>query len=305
MEVQVVEFFKSWSCKFCDILFSVTNFLGEDLFFYLIFFALYWVYSKQFAFKYGFVYLFNCAFNIFFKGIVKRPRPFGATETGYSFPSGHSQSFSAVGTGLLYEAKKQKFPAKKWQRIELICEFIIFGALVGIGRMYFSQHYLTDVVAGLLLGVVITVLVTYVLDRLISKSKISLDKLLLWIVPVVVVAYIVVACTGFIDEPSDLAKVYRVVGIYLSVVVGYFVDKKWIKYTTEDTLKNKFLKIFAGSAVLILGYVLAIKNLPINALTPLYYFLLGIVATIVLPWIFKTIKNEPVKNGDNDGSNSK
>ena len=70
-------------------------------------------------------------------------------------------------------------------------------------------------------------------------------------------------------------------------------------------MKNKLLKIIAGSAVIMLIYSLIIKDLSVNALTPLYYFVLGLVATVVLPWIFKTIKNEPIKNGDSDGSAGK
>jgi len=95
------------------------------------------------------------------------------------------------------------------------------------------------------------------------------------------------------DDPDNLAKIYRMIGIYLSVVVGYFIDKKWIKYTTEDTIKNKFIKIYAGTAVLIVFYAMVIYKAEINAFLPIYYFVLGLIATVVLPWIFKTIKNEP------------
>lgn len=293
MEIQIVEFFKSWGCKFCDVFFSFTNILGEDLFFYLVFFALYWCYKKQFAFKFAGVYMINCVFNVFFKKIVGRPRPVGATEGGNSFPSGHSQSYASVGMGLLYEANRNKYPTKKWQRVELWLEFVIFGALVGIGRMYFGQHYLTDVLAGLLLGVIVTVVATYIIDLIATRWNIGLDKILLILIPFVVVGYIVVAVTNIFDDPSDLAKIYRVVGLYLSVVVGYFVDKKWIKYTEDDTLKNKMIKIISGSAVLMMLYAFVLKDLTVNALYPLYYFGVGIVATVVLPWVFKTIKNEP------------
>ena len=295
MEIQIVEFFKSWSSTFGNIFFTFTNMLGEDLFFYLVFFMLYWVYKKEFAFKYGLVYYVNCVFNIGFKQIVGRPRPIGADASGYSFPSGHSQSYSSVVTGLWYEANKNHYPTKKWQRIELMIEFIIFGILVGIGRMYWGQHYLTDVIAGLMFGVIITVLVTYLIDYISEKSKISLDKFLVILVPFVVVAYVVIVATNMFDNPDNLAKVYRAIGLYLSVVVGYFVDKKWIKYSTEDTTKNKMVKIIAGSATLMMIYAFVLRELTVNALYPVYYFVAGLIATVVLPWIFKTIKNEPEK----------
>ena len=297
MELQIVEFFKSWSCKFCDVLFAFTNVLGEDLFFYLIFFALYWAYDKRFAYKYGLVYFGSCVFNIGFKKLVGRPRPIGATASGYSFPSGHSQSFSTVATGLVYEANKKQFPAKKWQRIEFMTECVIVGLLVGIGRMYWGQHYLTDVLAGLILGVVFTTLVIYLLDVFIPRSKISLDKFMLILLPILVIAYVVIATTNIINDPEDLAKIYRAIGLTLSVVVGYFIDKKWIQYSTEDTMKNKLTKMIAGSAVLMMIYSFVLRDLSINALYPVYYFIVGLIATVVLPWIFKSLKNptEPAK----------
>jgi len=295
MEVQIVEFVKSWSCKFCDALFSITNILGEDLFFYLVFFAIYWTYKKDFAFKFACVYFVNFALNFAFKNLIRRPRPTGATADGFSFPSGHSQSYSSVASGLVYEAKKNNFPAKTWLKMELVAEFIIVGVLVGLGRMYFGQHYLTDVIAGLMFGVIFTVGVTFVLDNIIVKSKISLDKFLLLLLPVMLIGYLVVTFTSIFDSPEDLAKIYRIIGIFVSVVIGHFVDKKWLHYNTDDTIVNKIIKVVAGSAVLIIGYVLFIQNAPVNALTPVYYMVLGLVATVVLPYIFKTIKNEPPK----------
>ena len=300
MEIQIVEFFKSWSCKFCDVLFSFTNLLGEDLFFYLVFFMLYWAYRKEYVYKFALVYAVNSAFNVVFKKIVKRPRPIGATADGYSFPSGHSQSYSAVGTSLLYEANKNHYPAKKWLRIEFLIEVIVCGLLVAIGRMYFGQHYLTDVIAGLMFGVIVTVLVTYILDLIIERvkknPKITLGKVLLCILPLVIVGYVVVACTNIFEDPEDLAKIYRIVGIYCAVVVSYFVDKKWIQYNPDDTIKNKMLKLGSGMATMIVLYVMFAKDANVNAFLPIYYFIIGIVGLIVLPWIFKTIKNpEEVK----------
>lgn len=312
MEIQIVEFFKSWSCKFCDLLFSFTNLLGEDLFFYLILFILIWAYRKEYALKYAVVYLTSCVFNIGLKKVVRRPRPLGATAGGYSFPSGHSQSFSSVGTGLLYEANKNQYPKKKWMRIELLFEFIIFGALVGIGRMYFSQHYLTDVLAGLILGVVITVAATYILDVVIDRlkgSKLTLDKILLIFVPVVFVGYILIISLDIFTDIDDLFKVYRIIGIYLSIVVGYFIDKKWIKYNPDDTLKNKLIKVITGSATIMVMYMMVVYKAELDVVRgadphevmPIYYFVLGLIATVVLPWIFKTIKNEPQQSIENKG----
>jgi undecaprenyl-diphosphatase len=249
------------------------------------------MYDKRFAYKYGLVYFSSCIFNMGFKKLVRRPRPIGATASGYSFPSGHSQSYSTVVTGLIYEANKKKFPEKRWQRIEFLTECIVVGLLVGIGRMYWGQHYLTDVLAGLILGVVFTVVATYLIDVIISRSKMSLDKFFLIMAPILIVAYIVIVSTNLFNDVDTLAKVYRAIGLTLSVIVGYFADKKWIKYSTEDTMKNKMSKMIAGSATLMMIYSFVLRDLAVNAVYPIYYFVVGLIATIALPWIFKTIKN--------------
>ena len=298
MELQIVEFFKSLSCKFCDVLFSFTNILGEDLFFYLVFFALYWAYKKEFAFKYALVYFSSCLLNIGFKSVVRRVRPIGATASGYSFPSGHAQSFSTVATGLLYESNKKNFLTKRWQRIEFFLECLIGALLVGIGRMYWGQHYLTDVVAGIIIGFVFTIFITYIIDIVLSKIKVSLKKVFLVIAPILVVGYIVIATTNLIKDIDALAKVYRAIGISLSVIVAYFIDKKWLQYSTEDTMKNRLSKIIAGSAVLMMIYSLFLRDLAVDVLYPVYYFMLGIVALVILPWIFKTIKNPATEAKD-------
>ncbi len=87
---------------------------------------------------------------IIIKHLVKRVRPCHSLEDDeqiirrprfYSFPSGHTTaSFSVVGVALL--------------RCSLITFLPIFllAALIGFSRIYLRVHYLTDVVAGALLG---------------------------------------------------------------------------------------------------------------------------------------------------------
>lgn len=298
METQIVEFFHGFSSKIGDLFFSFTNILGEDLFFYLIFFALCWVYGRNFALKYGLVYFVSFGVNFAFKHIVKRPRPYLATEDGYSFPSGHSQSFSASMTGLVYEAKKNNYYNSKLIKVDLLLTTIIFGALVGIGRMYFGQHYLTDVLAGLVLGVIVTVAATYCIDLLIDRlKKVKLSHVLLVVWALAIILYIVLAATKLGDKISDIEKAYRFIGIYSAVVLGYFVDKKWIHYEVKDTTKNNILKIMVGEVVLAIIYAFWLVKVNSDVFMPLHYFAAGLIPAVILPYIFKTIKNEPENYG--------
>jgi membrane-associated phospholipid phosphatase len=80
----------------------------------------------------------------------------GVTNSGNgSFPSGHAASIFALATMLAY------FAGNKW-----ISWLYLLGAIsVGYSRIYLSQHFLTDVLAGSLVGVCTAVAVHFVFTR--------------------------------------------------------------------------------------------------------------------------------------------
>lgn len=87
---------------------------------------------------------------VFLKNVIQRPRPFTLwpemellihAPSGYSCPSGHTTSSFAAATAVLCYNKK-------WGAAALG-----FAVLVGFSRMYFTVHYLTDVLFGIALGV--------------------------------------------------------------------------------------------------------------------------------------------------------
>lgn len=89
--------------------------------------------------------------NLVLKNLVARPRPFTVatdivlkvTEPGeYSFPSGHTMNGFTAATTLFFFYKKPGIAA------------LVLAAVIAFSRMYLFVHYLTDILAGMVLGIV-------------------------------------------------------------------------------------------------------------------------------------------------------
>lgn len=115
--------------------------------------------------------------NIGLKNLIARPRPYTVTPeiitlasrpSSYSFPSGHTAS-SFAAAGVFYRKLPKKFgiPA------------IVLAAVMGLSRMYVGVHYTTDVLGGMLCGIAISYLATWLwtkLESLVNKAKAAQEQ---------------------------------------------------------------------------------------------------------------------------------
>lgn len=107
--------------------------------------------------------------NLIIKPIVARERPFFAIpeivllipppgET--SFPSGHASSSFAAATAVLLFHKKSGVAA------------LLIASLIAFSRLYLSVHYLSDILAGVVLGILCGFAAKKLLDILIRCTRI-------------------------------------------------------------------------------------------------------------------------------------
>ncbi len=102
---------------------------------------------------------------IILKNVFQRARPFNTLQhlqllikepQSYSFPSGHTSSAFACAIILAYYVKKVAVPS------------IILACLIAFSRVYLTVHYPSDVLAGIVLGIISAVITIY-LHKLYSK----------------------------------------------------------------------------------------------------------------------------------------
>lgn len=125
--------------------------------------------------------------DLFLKEFFARPRPFNLLETdpekyafwgnayiypeliskptSFSFPSGHTASAFAAAIALLWHNRKIGVPVT------------IFSALMGFSRIYVEVHYCTDVIAGVVSGIICAFIAVLIVKYLFPVVDKGLDKL--------------------------------------------------------------------------------------------------------------------------------
>lgn len=119
--------------------------------------------DKKIAFSIPINLMVITGLNLLLKNIVERPRPEGyrlISETGYSFPSGHSM-ISAAFYGLIIYFIWKNVKDKKLKYISCaLLEILI--VLIGISRIYLGVHYASDVIGGFTISIVYLIIFTSV-----------------------------------------------------------------------------------------------------------------------------------------------
>lgn len=103
---------------------------------------------------------FISVINLTLKETIGRARPnvmVLTTVSGYSMPSGHALA-AMVFYGLIIMFFTSKIKDKRY-RILVDILLSVFILLIGFSRIYLRVHYLTDVISGLALGLVVLMIV--------------------------------------------------------------------------------------------------------------------------------------------------
>jgi membrane-associated phospholipid phosphatase len=98
------------------------------------------------------------------KHLVQSPRPWGIAEpiSSYSMPSGHTALTASVYMGLAFLIARSIRPSLRWL---IYTPAVIIVLLVGLSRLYLGAHWLTDIIASLLLSTSLLTLVIISFQR--------------------------------------------------------------------------------------------------------------------------------------------
>ena len=270
--------------------------LGTETAFLVVAIVLFWCVNKRYGYYILSVGCIGTIANQFMKLSFRIPRPwvldpnFTIVEqareaaTGFSFPSGHSQS--AVGTfGALAYVTKNKV-------VRILA--IAAAVLVPFSRMYLGVHTPKDV----LVATVMAVALIFLLKGLVCDKG---GKYFPWVLGIMV--WLVAAFLFYVAlypfpadvDPENLASgvknAYTFLGAILGLLIVYIVDRNWLDFPVKAVWWAQIIKVVVG-----LGLVLGVKSGTKSFLNAIFgeaigrsarYFLIVIVVGIVWPLTFR------------------
>jgi len=284
---------------FLDSIFSVITTLGEETIFIVVGLLFYWCINKKQGYYLFFVGLFGTVVNQFLKLWFRIPRPWvkdpnftivesaRAEATGYSFPSGHTQSSVGLFGGIA-AVRKNTF---------LRIVMVAICLAVPFSRMYLGVHTPLDVGVSVLVAIVLIIVFKFLTDWATKSTKNM--RILMYSIMALTLGFVLFV--EFYNFPSDidmynyehgLSNGYKMLGTFLGLYIAYELDNKYVNFTVEAGLLAQILKFVLGLVPLIL--IKSVLKQPLLALCGghfvadgIRYLLIGIFAGIVWPLTFK------------------
>ena len=300
MEIEIIKWFQSNENAFLDTTFNILTQFGEDIFFVCMFLLLFWCVSYTSSFKFALFYMVSVVINSLLKLIVKRPRPWHADAsitnklhaTGYSFPSGHSQSIAAISTFFTYNVYTKT--KSNWMKISAIVISFVLCVLVAISRMYLGQHYLTDVICGLVIGVVLMLLLC-LFEKVLIKlcSRIKLDYFLISI-SALILLFVGSVYIFNLELGSLSIKLFKYAGLLVGATIGYYFIKNEPNIVTS--FNQRVFKLVLGLMVTFSLYFALKALLPqTSSIVFVTTLICSFVATFIYPICYNAIYNKIYK----------
>lgn len=281
--------------------------LGEETALLVIALIAFWCLDKRHGYYILGVGLLGTMANQVLKLLCRVPRPWvldpnfqileeaREAATGYSFPSGHTQT--AVGTfGALAVTTKSKV-------FRTVC--IVLAVLVPFSRMYVGVHTPLDVTVGAIMALVLVFLLQKVVY---SKDGKYIPAMLIGMIAVSVAFLLFAELWPFPADmdaenlASGVKNAYTMIGCTTGLLLCYVLDEKYIHFSVKAVWWVQILKVVLGLAAVLL--VKEGLRAPLDALfaghlaaRAVRYFLIVVVAGTVWPMCFPLLAKLDKKKG--------
>ncbi|MBR2491997.1 MAG: phosphatase PAP2 family protein [Paludibacteraceae bacterium] len=251
-EIALLQRLEQMRTPFLDTLMEMVTLLGEETILIVMIAVLCFMFHKENAYRLCFLTVFSLGLNGFLKNLLKIPRPFSTgavtcvrpeTATGYSFPSGHTQNFATWSTAVAKILRKKRF----------LITALVLSVLMGFSRMYLGAHYPSDVMVGLMLGILVGFFGNDLYDKLKNPKKMYLPTFL---------GMILFAIFFLISPDPHFADYFKCVGLMGGLTVSVHLDTRYGNLSYGVPFYKKLLRVILA-VVLALVFKKGMEALPV------------------------------------------
>ena len=284
---------------FWDTVMGYVTYLGDETVFMAVGLIVIWCIDKKWGFRLFYMGLLGTALNQLLKAVFLLPRPwvqdpsFSIVEaaregaTGYSFPSGHTQSAVMLFGGVAMWLKK------RW--VTVAAAVIIL--LTAFSRMYLGVHTPLDVGVSLIAGVLMLILM-HVAFRYADSGRRAIYVLggagLLFSVAVILYLLLAPVTAANVAEFDAHGKEsgWSLVGALLGLLLIWWIDDKYLRFPVKAVWWAQVIKCLGGLMILMLTRI--VLKEPLYALfagdaaaNGLRYFLMTLIGGAAWPLTFR------------------
>lgn len=245
------------------------TYLGDDYLCIAILGFVYWGLDKRRGERIGAVLMSTNVSTTMLKNLFYRVRPWASSEAivlkegvgGYSFPSGHCTKC------VIYPATAYEYRGKK----ALTWAAVIIPLLCGFSRMFLGAHWPTDVIVGLMTGLISFMLIEW------GLSKVP-NKYILYVCLIVFHGIGLFYCTtnGYYDS----------YGMLIGFTLGILYEEKFTRFENTKNIWLALLRTVIGGALYIgLNALLAKVLGPLFAEKTKGYLLLRTLRSCIVTFI--------------------
>lgn len=273
-----------------ELLFQGITYLAQEFFVVTLICWYYWCSDKKQAYSLGFAYFTSGLLVQGLKITFRIPRPWildptfqpvasaipGAT--GYSFPSGHTQSITALFGSLALRLKKTA--------LRILCFGIILAVM--FSRMYLGCHTPKDVLVSFSITIVCVIFTDHFLYKKdFTEGHEGAVAAVMAAVCLLLCIYAVMLKKSGIITPDYAADCVKASGAGMAFAAGFYIEKRFLCFQAPVSIKNKVFRMIIGliAAVILLEGIKPFLGTSLPA-SFIRYFLAVSWIVILYPLLF-------------------
>ena len=285
MDAIILQAVEKIRCPFLDVFFAVFTALGEELIIAAIIAVIYICFSKRTGEQALLTVMSASCVTAGIKSAVRRNRPYidgvvsrvdidnafvstADLDADMSFPSGHATATSGFFAAL----------ALRIRRPLAVVLCALFTLLVMFSRVYLGVHYPSDVLTGLMIGVLFALLWQLVYGKAYKARLYIYLAFALLTLPLL-----------FIDRTAT-HSMFQVSAITLATALGLIVEEKFIRFPDTKKWGCRILRLVIAGLVAVIPFAL-LSILPEGEwFSFLKYFATIFITVTAAPLIIKKLE---------------